>query len=75
MASESKLFSKQILVCSYNKINSLVIGETLMAKMAVFILQTDNPSRRIIRLLFYVSSINTGRITASTKSASRRRIR
>ena len=25
--------------------------------MAVFILETDNPSRRIIRLLFYASSI------------------
>ena len=38
--------------------------------MAVFILETDNPSRRIIRLLFYVSNINTGRITTSTESAS-----
>ena len=32
-------------------------------KMAVFLLETDNSSRRIIRLLFYVSSINTGRTT------------
>ena len=38
--------------------------------MAVFILETDNPSRRIVRLLFYVSSINTGRTTTSTESAS-----
>ena len=38
--------------------------------MAVFILETDNPSRRIIRLLFYVSNINTGRTTTSTESAS-----
>ena len=42
--------------------------------MAVFILETDNPSRRVIRLLFYVSGINTGRTTTSTESASRRRI-
>ena len=32
-------------------------------KMAVFLVETDNSSRRIIRLLFYVSSINTGRTT------------
>ena len=33
--------------------------------MAVFILETDNPSRRIIRSLLYISSINMGRTTTS----------
>ena len=47
---------------------------TLKLLMAVFILEMDNPSRRIICLLFYVSSINTGRTTTSIESASRRRI-
>ena len=42
----------------------------LKVRMAVFILETDNPSRRIVRLLFYVSSINTGRTTTNTESAS-----
>ena len=61
---------------TYCKINlrNLIILLIISNKLAVFMLETDNPSRRIMRLLFCVSSINTGRTATSTESASRRRI-
>ena len=47
----------------------LVLNKHLSLWLAVFILETDNPSRWIIRLLFYVCSINTGRNPTRTESA------
>ena len=42
---------------------------TVMIKyiLAVFILQTNYPSRRIMRRTFHATSIKTGRITGRTK--------
>ena len=58
--------------CCFANLNLLLLAVLVpfLFSMARFILETDNPSRRIIRLVVNASSINTGRTIRLTVSLS-----